>query len=474
MSRILIVDDEPSICWTLTEALKDEGHTCRQASSAEEGLELAREFEPQVIMLDVRLPGRSGLEVLAELKASCAQAPVIVMTAFGDLQTAVKAVSSGAFEYLVKPFELDDALRLVKRATTENSASTANGSQATTAPVAPTGMIGRSAKMQQVFKQIALAAACDVPVLITGESGTGKELVAEAIHQHSRRGQRPFLPVVVAALNENVIESELFGHTRGAFTGAERERAGVLEMASGGTVMLDEVGDIPLGTQVKLLRAIERQEWLPVGDSRTRRGDFRVIAATHRPLAKMIHDGTFREDLFYRLNVFSIELPPLRDRLEDLAELAQAFLSRMGQGNENRSFSASALEVMKQRLWPGNVRELKNVVEHAAVVSRASVIGPESLPAPIAPAAPVASATEPSLSEAARQWARTHLRRTSDDAEGSLYDQLLAEVEPALLEEAMKYCKDNRVAAAQRLGIHRATLRQKLRRYGLDDRVTDD
>lgn len=472
MSRILIVDDEPSICWTLTEALKDEGHTCRQASSAEEGLEVAREFQPQVILLDVRLPGRSGLEVLAELKSISSQAPVIVMTAFGDLQTAVKAVASGAFEYLVKPFELDDALQLVARATLQAQPNSTIGS-GTSQGVAPTGMIGRSSKMQQVFKQIALAAACDVPVLITGESGTGKELVAEAIHQHSRRSERPFLPVVVAALNENVIESELFGHSRGAFTGADRERLGVLEMAGGGTVMLDEVGDIPLGTQVKLLRAIERQEWLPVGDSRTRKGDFRVIAATHRPLAKMIHEGTFREDLFYRLNVFSIELPPLRERLEDLPELANAFLSRLGQGNEQRSLSEAALEVMRKRLWPGNVRELKNVVEHAAVVSRASVIGPESLPPAIAPAVPV-SANEPSLSEAARQWARANLRRSSDSPEGSLYDQLLAEVEPALLEEAMKYCKDNRVAAALRLGIHRATLRQKLRRYGLDDRVTDD
>ena len=475
MSRILIVDDEPSICWTLTEALSDDGHECRQASSAEEGLRLAAEFQPQVVLLDVRLPGRSGLDVLSEIRDLTGQAPVVVMTAFGDLETAVRAVSSGAFEYLVKPFELEDALRLVERATRGSSLDDKASAKSVAATgQLPGGMIGRSPRMQQVFKQIALAAACEVPVLITGESGTGKELVAEAIHRHSRRSECPFLPVVVAALNENVIESELFGHTRGAFTGAERERAGVLEMAAGGTVMLDEVGDIPLGTQVKLLRAIERQEWLPVGDSRPRRGEFRVIAATHRPLTKMIHDGTFREDLYYRLNVFSIELPPLRERLDDLPELAQAFLDRIMAGQERRTFSSGALEAMKSRRWPGNIRELKNVVEHAAVVSRGLEIGSESLPPEVERPVSASDPSAGSLREAARQWTQDQLAANPDASESALFDELLAEVEPALLAEVMKHCRDNRVAAAARLGMHRATLRQKLRRYAMDDRANDE
>ncbi|HRF01212.1 MAG TPA: sigma-54 dependent transcriptional regulator [Pirellulaceae bacterium] len=476
MSRVLIVDDEPTICWTLTEALQDEGHVCRQAASAEAGLAVADEFAPDVVLLDVRLPGRSGLDVLGDLERVSKGAPVVVMTAFGDLPTAVKAVSGGAFEYLVKPFELDDALRLVERAARQRQVEGTIAPSTATMPI-PGEMLGRSAVMQQVFKRIALAAASDAPVLITGESGTGKELVAQAIHRHSRRAERPFLPVVLAALNENLVESELFGHVRGAFTGAERERPGVLELAQGGSVMLDEIGDVPLAVQVKLLRAIERQEWLPVGDARPKRGDFRVIAATHRPLERMIREGTFREDLYYRLNVFPIELPPLRDRLEDLPELAQAFLAQCTRTGEHKRFTDEALAELARRDWPGNVRQLRNVVEHASIVSRSQEIGRESLPPPSRQQADSEAGltTDPrtQLVEATRRFVRDLLAEPTPTAEGDepsgLHDRLLETVEPALFDETLRHCGGNRLAASQRLGIHRATLRQKMRRYGMDD-----
>src|SRR4051794_13655021 len=304
MSRILIVDDEVSICWAFREFLTDEGHHVDVASSAEEGLELAAEDPPDALVLDVRLPGLDGLSAIAEFRKRIGPAPIIVITAFGNLDTAVRAMEGGAFDYLVKPFDLDQATNVVRRAL-EAGVAHARPSAAAAPPGPVAGaLIGRSPAMQYLFKSIALAAPADVPVLITGESGTGKELVARALHHHGRRRDGPFAPICLAALSPGLVEGELFGHMKGSFTGAAQDRKGLLELADGGTVLLDEVGDIPPGLQVKLLRAIEHREVTPVGDARPRPTDIRVIAATNRPLGELMASGQFREDLFFRLSVF--------------------------------------------------------------------------------------------------------------------------------------------------------------------------
>ncbi len=329
MSHVLIVDDEPSICWGFRELLTDDGHEVSIASSAEEALDIAAETTPDAVILDVRLPGRDGLSAIKDLRQRIGDVPIIVVTAFGNLQTAVRAVEEGAYDYLSKPFDLEQAAEILRRALrrpAQPRESRDSYTQSIDEPAAQGTLIGSSLAMQAVFKQIALVAASDVPVLITGESGTGKELVAHAIHAHGRRKAAPFVPVCLAALSEGVLESELFGHVRGAFTGADRDRQGLLELADGGTVLLDEIGDVPLPVQVKLLRAIEQREVTPVGHTRPRQVDFRVVAATNRPLAELVAKGEFREDLYYRLGVFHIHLPPLRARTDDIPVLAAHFL----------------------------------------------------------------------------------------------------------------------------------------------------
>ena len=461
--RILVVDDEASICWSLSQALGDEGFECQQASSAEEALRVTSEFQPDAILLDIRLPGMSGLDALASLQDQVPNAMIIVMTAFGDLETAVAAMRSSAFEYLTKPFELEHAIEVVRRGLgTKVFDESENKPAGKVDP--PAGMVGRSPAIQRIFKQIAQAAQCDVPVLITGESGTGKELVAEAIHQHCSRSHEPFMPVCVAAMNENLVESELFGHVRGAFTGADGDRKGVLEIAHQGTVFLDEIGDVPLAIQVKLLRAIERREWLPLGAARPLRGNFRVIAATHQPLLDLIRQGGFREDLYYRLAVFHIEVPPLRKRREDIRPLVEHFLSAFAASSDFKRMSETAMDELRSRKWHGNVRELKNVVERAAIVARGREISADQLPPPIELPRSEDEASQ-GIGNSVVDWVRG--QPDIQTAEG-LYDRLLGEIEPPLLREVLEAVHGNRMAASARLGIHRATLRQKLRRHGLD------
>ena len=308
MSRILIVDDEASICWAFRESLGDLGHHVEVAATAEEGLRIAASSPLDVVVLDVRLPGVDGLTAMRSFRDCIGYAPIIVVTAFGNLETAVRALEGGAFDYLVKPFDLDQATTVVTRALEKRQSPEP---AATLLARETEALIGSSAAMQDLFKTIALVAPTDVPVLITGESGTGKELVARAIHRHSGRRDGPFLPICLAALNPGLVERELFGHIKGSFTGAVHDRAGLLELASGGTVLLDEIGDVSPSLQVKLLRAIEHREVTPVGDARPRFTDIRVIAATNRPLSELMAAGEFREDLFFRLSVFQIHLPAL-------------------------------------------------------------------------------------------------------------------------------------------------------------------
>lgn len=477
MSRILIVDDEPAICWSFREALRDEGHTVEVAASAEEALtKSANGSRPHVVVMDVRLPGMDGLSAMEQLRERIGTSPIIIMTAFGNLETAVRAMEQGAFDYLLKPFDLDQATAVINRALAAGrlpaATVTNDGPEASRET-----LVGTSPAMQQVFKQIALVAASDVGVLITGESGTGKELVARAIHRHSRRREGVFLPVCIAALNSSLIESELFGHVKGAFTGATEDRRGLLELAAGGTLLLDEVGDIPAALQVKLLRALEQREITPVGDARPRPLDLRVLAATNRPLTEMIAAGQFREDLFFRLGVFHIHLPALRDRQEDIVPLAEYFLRQTDFDREaagRLQFAPATREELAARRWPGNVRELRNAVEHAALVARGGEIFPEHLP-PVAAspsarssAAGTDSAELPTAIRARiEQWTATIADRNPGSLPPELYEEFLKLVEPPLLHAVLQHCQGNRAAAAQLLGLHRATLRQKLRRHGL-------
>ncbi len=464
MSEILIVDDEASICWALSEALKDEGHAVCSASSAEEGLEAARARRFDAVVLDVRLPGLDGLAAMGVFRDQTPGAPIIMITAFGSLETAVRAVAAGAHDYMVKPFELDHAVAVITRALETPAPVPATA----TAPREPEPtLLGHSQAMQQLYRAIALVAPTEVSVLITGESGTGKELVARAIHRHGPRKNGPFAPVCLSALNPSLVESELFGHVRGAFTGAGGDRKGLLELAAGGTVLLDEIGDVPANLQVKLLRALEQREAAAVGEARPRPLDIRVLAATNRPLQELMAAGAFREDLFFRLGVFQIHIPPLRDRRDDIPDLAQHFLSRFQGTGVHGVLSEAVFQELQARPWAGNVRELRNTIEHAAIVARGRAIQPADLPPP-QPRPNAQASTEARIQEQLAAWTRQALATPLVEPERSLSERFLELTEPPLLRAALEDRGGNRASAARILGIHRGTLREKLRKYGIE------
>ncbi|HTU93722.1 MAG TPA: sigma-54 dependent transcriptional regulator [Gemmataceae bacterium] len=462
MKHILIVDDEEAVCWSLQRALGREGHSVSTAASAEQAFTLLNQQRPDVLILDVRLPGMDGLTALARLRQLMPDLPVIVVTAFGDLPTAVRAVEGGAFDYLAKPFDLQQAIECVNRALLRRPAPEA-ATETNNNASGPEEIVGRSAAMQNVFKRIALVAPRDACVLITGESGTGKELVARAIHRYSARRDRPFLPVHVAALNPNLVESELFGHTRGAFTGATQARPGLLALADGGTVFLDELADIPLSVQVKLLRVLEHNEVLPVGSTQPQPLDIRILTATHQDLTRCVAEGRFRHDLFFRLNVFQIAVPALRDRAEDIELLAEHFLRRF----DPRSLPLlpETQRFLQSLPWFGNVRELRNALEHAAIVARGGPLLPEHFPTFAVDFSHTSPAEQ--LAAMVRKWLAERVRSNGPTPPGDLYADLLRCVEPALLDGVMRRVQGNRWAASQWLGLNRATVRKKLALYDL-------
>ncbi len=458
---MLIVDDEPAICWAFKECLSDEGFTVDIAGTAELAIDAALKLTPDVVVMDVRLPGMDGISALRILQERLGSVPVIIMTAFGSLSTAVKAIDGGAFDYLVKPIDLEKAIAVVRQA----ASSSQQASEIATPESDDELIVGNSPAMQEVFRRIALVAERDVPVLITGESGTGKDLVARAIHQHSHL-KGSFVPICIPALSESVVESELFGHLRGAFTGADQERCGLLELANNGTAFIDEIGDVPLNLQVKLLRALETREVRPVGSGTCRTASFRLVAATNRQLEERVASGDFRNDLFFRLNVFRIELPPLRNRTEDIPLLAQRFLIHATRQQHSLHISNEAMSELVQRPWFGNVRELRNVIESATVVCRGDVIRPEHLPSPVAALNESGAASKPrAIADVIGEWTEQQLSGSDADID-NLYDRFLQAAEPGLLLTALKHTQGHRGSAAKLLGIHRETLRDKLRRIG--------
>ncbi len=457
MSHVLIVDDEESICWGLERMLMDAGHEVTVAASAEEAFERVKRNKPDLIVLDVRLPGLDGLSAMKEFTKRAGPLPIVVITAFGNLQVAVTAMQNGAFDYLAKPFDLEQATAVIDRALAHCAKD-----QPRVAAL-PQGLgeelLGKSAAMQEVFKRIALVAPSDASVFITGESGTGKELVARAIHRHSVRADRPFVPVHLASLSPTLVESELFGHVRGAFTGAELPRQGVLEIADQATVFFDEAGDIPPSVQVKLLRVLEQHEVTPVGSAESRTTSFRVIAASNRDLSRDVGGFALRRDLYFRLAAFEISLPPLRKRVEDIPFLAEHFLARLQRSGQGATrFSREAMQELCARKWPGNVRQLRHAVEHGALLSRGGEIALEHLPPPMD-----VSSSEPAandLQAVVRAWAEQQF--AANPSQRELYQAFLDQAEPPLLDTILNRTLRNHSAAADILGIHRATLRKKL------------
>jgi two-component system nitrogen regulation response regulator GlnG len=471
MSTILIIDDEPAIGWSLKEILSDDGHDVALAADIPSALAAARAHAPDAILLDIRLGGHDGIDALPELRAAAGPVPVIVMTAFGDLNTAVRAVQAGAFDYLVKPFDLERITQVVTTALADRVVSPAQAE-----PPPQTDLIGSSPAMQEVFKHIALVSASDLPVLITGPTGSGKEVVARAIHRHSSRHDKPLVTTNLAALAPGVIESELFGHAAGAFTGATVARPGLFELADGGTIFLDEIGEAPTEVQVKLLRALETGEVTRVGEAMPRPVHVRVVAATNRDLTGMLGTGTFRVDLYHRLKGFPITMPSLAERLDDIEPLARHFLARQATGRTGGGtpvLTPEFLDALRRRPWPGNVRELKHAIEYSAVIARGGVLRPEHLPEPDA-IGPVAAGSDLAAAAgrvgvAVKEWSAAARREFMTLPEPDLHHRAVLLLEASLLQEALAHTGGNRTAAAKLLGLDRATLRTKLRLLGIDD-----
>lgn len=466
MATWLVIDDEQSIGWGLRRLGERTGHQVLTASSAEQALETLAGVHVDLIVLDVRLPGMDGLTAMDPLRHAAGNVPVVVITAHGDLHTAVEAVRRGAFEYLVKPFDMQRVQQVLARAMEQRHA--ADPAAPTVVPVE--GFVGRTPAMQEAFHQIALAATTEAPVLLQGESGTGKELAARAIHKYSSRAAMPLVIVNVASLSPALAESELFGHVRGAFTGADQTRPGLLVRANGGTLFLDEIADIPLPTQVKLLRALEQGEVTPVGSDTPVKTDFRVISATHQDLQSLVRSGCFRHDLYFRISAFRIVLPPLRQRSDDILALAEHFLHALTRdGTVRCRLSSEAMDELKQRPWYGNVRELRNAMEHAVIVARGGTIGPEhlpdvALPPPLHHEFPQRT-PETQIAELLRQWTLAQLA-AGNHAE-DLYARLLELVEPPVLQAVLDQHAGQCLAAAKVLGLHRTTVKKKVDQYAI-------
>ncbi|MCC6406295.1 MAG: sigma-54-dependent Fis family transcriptional regulator [Planctomycetes bacterium] len=441
LASVLVVDDEFSVRDSLENWFKKDGYRCAAAPDALSALALLQESDWDVVLLDIKMPGMDGLELQRRIHQIDPEIVVIMITAFASVETAVQALKEGAFDYVTKPFDPDELSHLVRRAVERRELKSENRELKKTveALTLPSHIVGESPEMKRVLDLVRSVADTDATVLIRGESGTGKELVAQAIHANSRRRYFPIVPVNCGALSESLLESELFGHEKGAFTGAQYRRKGRLEMANGGTLVLDEIGTISPRTQVDLLRALETKEFTRLGGSTPIKVEFRVIAATNQNLEKLLEEGKFREDLYFRLNVFTIAMPPLRERRADIPLLAQHFLERYSKqmNRPYHDFEPAALDLLVRHAWPGNVRELANAVERALVVGKPPTVRAADLP----------------------------LR--SDDASGAPTGDSLEDVERAHVEKMLAKTQWNVTHAAELLQIDRVTLYNKIKKYGL-------
>lgn len=468
MSLLLVIDDEPNIAFTIGETLASDELRVISAPTARQGFEAVRRRRPDVVLLDVRLPDMSGLDAFQQIHALDPRIPIIIMTAFATTDNAIEAMRRGAFDYFIKPVDLAALRAAVNRAIDVNRLNNIPAvldDQDDQNPDADR-IVGRSAPMQEVYKTIGRVAPQDITVLLQGESGTGKELAARAIHHYSRRAKKPLLTVNCAALPESLLESELFGHEKGAFTGADRRHVGKFEQVNGGTIFLDEIGDMSPSTQAKALRLLQQQEFERVGGTETIKTDVRVIAATNKDLAAMVAHGEFRQDLFYRLSGFTLTLPTLRQRTEDIPLLIDYFLRSLGRelSKPIRGMTDQARATLQQHDWPGNIRELHNAIRYAVVHSTGEIITEDCLPQSCRKSTHAdASGDNPVESNEAMPDVRELVLRLLESSSTEIYREVSQLVDQILLDEVLRATAGNQLQAAERLGISRVTLRSKLR-----------
>src|SRR5579884_958390 len=475
MPRLLVIDDEPNVLYSLEKSLRSDALEVLTASTAKEGIELAQRRHPDAVLLDVRLSDMFGLDAFDRLREVDPRLPIVVITAYATTETAIEAMKRGAFEYLLKPVDwhrlrevVDKALELSRLrhvpAVFEQQEAVQDG------PV--DRIVGTSPAMQEVYKAIGRLAPQDVNVLVLGESGTGKELVARALYQHSRRADKPFLAINCAAIPESLLESELFGHERGAFTGADRRRIGKFEQAHQGTIFLDEIGDMALSTQAKMLRLLQEQRFERLGGNETIQTDVRVIAATNHDLEAAVSAGRFRQDLLYRLNGFTIHLPPLRERIDDLPLLVEHFLKIFNRdlNRQVRSVAPEAMRLLEAYPWPGNVRELQSTIRYALVHAAGEVLTPECLPESLrdwnagASAAPVSGTGGVPVGGFDLAG---HVQRLLHLGETDIYRKACEAADRVILEALLRHTRGNQVQASELLGISRTTLRAKMKALGM-------
>lgn len=469
---ILVADDDRSIRTVLDQALGRVGYQVRSTGNAATLWRWASEGEGELIITDVVMPDENGLDLLPRIKRIRPELPIIVMSAQKTLLTAVKAAERGAYDYLPKPFDLKELLRVVERAMNQPKAVPGEAAEAA-ADEEKLPLIGRSPAMQEIYRVMARLMGTDLTVLIYGESGTGKELVARALHDYGKRRNGPFVAINMAAIPRELIESELFGHEKGAFTGAANRYAGRFEQAEGGTLFLDEIGDMPIEAQTRLLRVLQQGEYTTVGGRTPIRTDVRIVAATNRDLRQAVNQGLFREDLFYRLNVVPLRLPPLRERSEDIADLVRHFLNQSAaQGLPTKTVSAEAMERIRRYRWPGNVRELENLVRRLAALYAEDVIGIEVIENELAEPPQAPRNAEPSEEETLTGSIERHLTKyfaaQGDDLPPpGLYDRMLRELEIPLISLSLAATRGNQIKAAHMLGLNRNTLRKKIRDHNI-------
>ena len=501
MKPIWVVDDDQSIRFVLEKALAREQFSVRLFSNPRDVVKALEDDSPQVLVSDIRMPGGSGIELLAQVKQRLPGLPVIIMTAYSDLDSAVSAFQGGAFEYLPKPFDVTAAVELIRRAVQESLREEV----VETSPVQAPEMLGQAPAMQDVFRAIGRLSQSNVTVMITGESGTGKELVARALHKHSPRSNGPFVAINTAAIPKDLLESELFGHERGAFTGAQATRRGRFEQADGGTLFLDEIGDMPFDLQTRLLRVLSDGQFYRVGGHQPLKSNVRVIAATHQNLEERVRQGVFREDLYHRLNVIRLRLPPLRERREDIPMLTRLFLGKSARelGVDTKRITEEALGRLAGFDFPGNVRQLENLCHWLTVMAPAQVVEAKDLPAElldaavstgsaapapvaameganmVAPVAAAAASNVPAVDGSGLPIAapppgwlddlRRDARKRLDAHEAEVWESLTRQFEATLIQTALEVTRGRRIEAAQRLGIGRNTITRKIQELGLPD-----
>jgi two-component system nitrogen regulation response regulator GlnG len=474
MSKLLLIDDEEDVRYSIQRIFDSPDIELATAASGEEGLKVIPKFKPDLVLMDVRMGGMTGLETLRKIRATEPKLLVILMTAYGTTQTAIEAMKLGAYDYLLKPFDIPKFKEIVA-----NALKAANDMKQVVSyqPLLESedyelGIIGRSPQMQQVFKLIGQVAASDATALVTGESGTGKELVARAIYHHSDRSEQPFLAVNCAAIPEQLLESELFGHEKGSFTGATTQRIGKFEQCNHGTIFLDEIGDMTPTTQTKILRVLQNGTCERVGGNQPIHVDVRIIAATNKPLEAAVAAKQFREDLFYRLNVVRIHIPPLRDRRDDIPLLVNYFIEKLAREHQRqpKSIAASVIKALEKYHWPGNVRELENAIRRAHVMAKSDAILLSDLPPEISGASsggtPVPSSSDV-VGEATATDAAALARLLFQWAKRDPKLKIIPAVERELVIQALKETNNNQVHAAKMLGITRATLRKRIDKFGI-------